>query len=32
MNLGKFSITRAELRGVMPILQLAWDRDHHNQL
>ncbi|CAN1134336.1 hypothetical protein LINPERHAP2_LOCUS8212 [Linum perenne] len=32
MNLGKFSITRAELRGVMPRLQLAWDRGYHNQL
>ncbi|CAN1127814.1 Putative ribonuclease H protein At1g65750 [Linum perenne] len=29
MNLGKCSITRAELRGAMLGLQLAWERGYH---
>ncbi|CAN1309791.1 hypothetical protein LINPERPRIM_LOCUS27817, partial [Linum perenne] len=28
MNLGKCSITRAELRGVVSVLQLAWERGY----
>ncbi|CAN1320571.1 Putative ribonuclease H protein At1g65750 [Linum perenne] len=29
MNLGKCSITRAELRGAVSGLQLAWERGYH---
>ncbi|CAN1295011.1 hypothetical protein LINPERPRIM_LOCUS22681, partial [Linum perenne] len=28
MNLGKCSITRAELRGALSVLQLAWERGY----